>query len=105
MTASIHRLRGMVVYAAPLAAAPVTKASFHLFRIEQIFSNADRVVQFVVLHEALGADGKTLWLVVGWVTLTFTDGNDATFAYSVDCIEQTRAITRQLFAMPATVSQ
>ena len=36
-------------------------ASFHLFRIEQIFSNADGTVQFVVLHEFTGSGGEHLW--------------------------------------------
>ena len=36
-------------------------ASFHDFRIEQIYSNADGTVQFVVMHEAFGADGEDFW--------------------------------------------
>jgi hypothetical protein len=40
---------------------------------------------------------------VGTVTLTFTDGNSATFAYTVNGISQTKTITRQVFAPPGTV--
>jgi len=36
-------------------------ASFHLFRIEQIYSNADGTVQFIVLRESFGANGEDLW--------------------------------------------
>src|SRR4051812_44800329 len=36
-------------------------AAFHLFRIEQMYSNADGTVQFIVLHEATGTNGENLW--------------------------------------------
>jgi serine protease len=39
--------------------------------------------------------------VVGALTLTFTDGNHATFAYNVNGVAQVKQITRQLFAPPA----
>ncbi len=47
------------LFAAVLATVPLTAAaSFHLFQIEQIYSNADGTVQFVVLHEFAGANGE-----------------------------------------------
>jgi hypothetical protein len=39
------------------------------------------------------------------VTLTFTDGNNATFAYTVNGESQSKAITRQIFVSPGTVCQ
>ena len=39
---------------------------------------------------------------VGSGTLTFSDGNNGTFAYTVNGISQTKAITRQVFATPPT---
>ena len=36
-------------------------AAFHLFQIEQLYSNADGTVQFIVLHEAGNANGENLW--------------------------------------------
>ncbi len=36
-------------------------ANFHLFQIEQLFSNADGTVQFIVLHEFTGANNEHLW--------------------------------------------
>ena len=41
----------------------------------------------------------------GSATLTFTDGNTGTFAYTLDGITQTKAITRQVFRTPGTVCQ
>jgi hypothetical protein len=43
--------------------------------------------------------------VVGSATLTFTDGNTATFAYTVDGTSQTKTITRQVLQNPGTVCQ
>jgi hypothetical protein len=42
---------------------------------------------------------------VGTSTFTFSDGNDASFAYTVNGISQTKAITRQVFQAPGTVCQ
>lgn len=44
-----------------LAIGPAAHATFHLFQIEQIYSNADGSVQFVVLHEFAGANGENFW--------------------------------------------
>jgi hypothetical protein len=41
----------------------------------------------------------------GNATLTFADGNTATFAYTVDGISQTKSITRELFSSPSTTCQ
>ena len=53
----------------------------------------------------LGAPGGPVVAVVGSATLTFTDGNTATFAYTVDGISQTKTITRQVLQNPGTVCQ
>jgi hypothetical protein len=42
---------------------------------------------------------------VGKTTLTFSDGNNATFAYTVNGTTQTKPITRQVFAAPGTICQ
>ncbi len=40
---------------------------------------------------------------IGSATATFANGNSATFAYTVNGVSQTKAITRQVFAAPGTV--
>ena len=45
-----------------VAVTPAALASFHLFRIEQLYSNADRSVQFVVMHQASGVSEARLRL-------------------------------------------
>jgi hypothetical protein len=42
---------------------------------------------------------------VGTATFTFTDGNTGTFAYTVNGVTQTKAITRDVFVAPGTVCQ
>jgi hypothetical protein len=42
---------------------------------------------------------------VGTATFTFSDGNNATFAYTVNGVSQAKAITREIFHNPGTVCQ
>jgi len=42
---------------------------------------------------------------VGSATLTFSDGNDASFSYTVNGVTETKAITREVFVAPGTVCQ
>ena len=42
---------------------------------------------------------------VGNATFTFSDGNTATFAYTVNGVSQSKAITREVFHNPGTVCQ
>jgi hypothetical protein len=42
---------------------------------------------------------------IGSATLSFTDGNTGTFAYTVNAASQIKTITRQVFAAPGTVCQ
>lgn len=41
--------------------APVANATFHTFRIDQLYSNADGTVQFVVLREVVGSGSQNQW--------------------------------------------
>ncbi len=49
-----------VLTAALALAAPVAWATYHTFQIDEIFSNADGTIQYVVLHETEGMDGQNL---------------------------------------------
>jgi hypothetical protein len=42
---------------------------------------------------------------VGTATFTFTNGNSATFAYTVNGVSQTKTVTREIFGPPGTVCQ
>jgi hypothetical protein len=48
---------------------------------------------------------KVVLTAVGTATFTFSDGNDATFAYEVNGTSQTKSITRQVFQAPGTLCQ
>jgi hypothetical protein len=60
------------------AAAHVAWATFHTYQIDEIFSNADGTVQFVVLHEVAGMNGQnflaghTFTSMSGGATKTYT---------------------------------
>jgi hypothetical protein len=41
----------------------------------------------------------------GTATFTFSDGNAASFAYTVEGVTQTKAITREVFRPPGTTCQ
>ena len=79
-----------------LAATPAALASFHLFRIEQLYSNADGSVQFVVMHEVSGANGENLW---DGIKLTSTSaGTTRTFTFPTDLPSSNTANRRVLIA-------
>ena len=58
-------VRLLLAAAAAIATATLSvvpaHAAFHLFRIDQIYSNADGSVQYVVIREASGANGENFW--------------------------------------------
>jgi hypothetical protein len=53
----------------------------------------------------VGAPGGVTGSNVGTATFTFTDGNNATFAYTVNGVSQSKAITREVFQPPGTTCQ
>ena len=73
----MKRICSALAAAAAETALPAL-ASYHTFQIQEIFSNADGTIQYVVLHESLGADGENR---LGGHTLTALDGG-ATRTYT-----------------------
>ncbi len=57
-------------------------ASFHGFAIDQVYSNADGTVQFVVLRETLGANGENAWS--GHAFTSTHAGVTKSFAFTAD---------------------
>jgi hypothetical protein len=87
-------------------AAPTAWATFHTYQIDEIFSNADGTVQFVVLHEAVGMNGQNF---LGGRMFTSTSGGTTnTFVFPSDlpggscssygCSQSPTAFTRVLIA-------
>jgi hypothetical protein len=73
-----HLLRWLLAGAVALAASGAS-AMYHTFQIEQIYSNADGSVQFVVLHESLGEDGENL--LAGHTFTSTHSGTTKTFTF------------------------
>jgi hypothetical protein len=62
MHAIARYLRFVSVLAAAAIVAPSAWATFHEFQIEQIYSNVDGTVQFIVMHEPANQDdGEHVW--------------------------------------------
>jgi hypothetical protein len=64
-------LKRLVIAAALTVAAGGARATYHTYQIDELYSNADGSVQYVVLHEALGMNGQNL---LAGHTLTATHG-------------------------------
>lgn len=56
----VRALACFLAFVASALAWPA-QAAFHLFRIDQVFSNADGSVQYVVLREVTGSNGENFW--------------------------------------------
>jgi hypothetical protein len=91
-------MRRLLMLAATLLAlfAPGARASFYLFQIESLYSNADGTVQYVVLHEFAGANGENF---LGGHTLSATHaGATKTFTFDHDLPSTSTAGKRALIA-------
>ena len=69
-------LAGLAVFALP------TAATYHTYQIEELFSNADGTVQYVVLHESLGMNGQNL--LGGHALLSTGAGGTSTYTFPFD---------------------
>lgn len=95
----MHARRWFVTLALAVAAfAPTAQAAFHLFRIEQLYTNADGTVQFVVLHELSGTDGESIW--AGKVLRTTGAGGTQTFTFPRNLPSAATAFQHVLVATP-----
>ena len=71
-------------------------ATFHTYRIEQIYSNAGGTIQFVVLREAEGASGQEFWS--GHALTTRSAGVTQTYVFPNNLPSDDTAGTRVLVA-------
>ena len=77
-------------------------ASFHLFRLDQLYSNADGSIQFIVLKECCGADGENF---LGGHALTSTQGGTTnTLAFPNNLPSSNTANRSVLIATPGFVA-
>ena len=74
-------LRTMLLAGLALLALPAF-ATYHTYQIDEVYSNADGTVQYVVLHEAAGMNGQNL---LGGRALQITGpGGTATYVFPSD---------------------
>src|SRR5262245_65619723 len=79
-----------------LFAASGAFAEFHLFQIEQLFSNADGTVQFVVLHEFTGSNNENFW--AGRQLTSMSAGGNKNFTFPSNLPSNQTANKRVLVA-------
>ena len=78
----MKRLMKRILAAALALAATAAWGTYHTFQIEEVFSNADGTIQYVVLHESMGMDGEnmlsghSLVAIQGALTHTYNFIND-----------------------------
>ena len=91
-----NRLGTIASMAITLAFASSVSAVFHTYRIEQIYSNSDGTVQFIVMHESQSSDGENLW---GGHVLTAQGGGIVnSFTFPNDLPSSATSGTRVLIA-------
>src|SRR5581483_9042494 len=93
-------VRALAVLALLLACAALpAQASFHLFKIDQVYSNSDGEVQYVVLRESTGSNGESFW---GGQMLTTRNaaGQTKTFTFPRDLPNTNTASRSVLVATP-----
>jgi serralysin len=73
------------VLALTLGLARPASASFHTFGVNEVYSNASGTIQYIELHERLGADGEGFF---NGVTLT---SNSKTYTFPSDLPDQSTA--------------
>jgi len=90
--------QGFLLIAAFALAAP-THAAFHLFRIDQVYSNADGTVQYVVMRETTGSNGEGFWKDNNaFLAATSAGGGTQTFPFPANLPSQQTASRKVLIA-------
>jgi hypothetical protein len=85
--------------AAFAAMALPAHAAFHLFRIDQVYSNSDGSVQYVVMREASGANGENFWMGNTLAT-TNTHGQNKQLSFPSNLPSSSTASRSVLIATP-----
>jgi hypothetical protein len=75
----MRRTLSWILWLFSVLAAPAAWASFDFFQIEEIFSNADGTVQYVVLHEVAGMNGENF--LAGHTFISTSGGTTQTFTF------------------------
>ena len=94
-------LKGLWLAAATLAvvAMPV-HAAFHLFRIDQVYSNSNGEIQYVVMRESTGSNGENFWMGQTLAT-TNTHGQNKQLSFPSNLPSSSTASRSVLIATPA----
>lgn len=78
----LRRVASLVRIALLVAATPYALANHHTFAIDEVYSNADGSVQYIVLRETQGANGENLF--AGQVLTSTIGGTTKSFRFPHD---------------------
>jgi len=99
---TVRVIARLSAFAAFALVATSANADFHTYKIEQIFSNADGSVQFIVMHEAEFEDGQEFW--TGHSLTSMHGGTTSTFTFPHNLPRDHTAGTRALIATQGFVA-
>jgi hypothetical protein len=92
----MHRRLNWLLGPALALVATHALAEFHLYQIDEIFSNASGSVQYVVMHEFTGSNGENFWH--GNPFTSMGSGGNQTFTFPANLPSSSTANTRVLIA-------
>ena len=93
-----HFLKTVAAFVIGVAFTTHAAADFHTFQVEQIYSNADGTVQFVVMHETQGLDGQQFWKGHSLTTTTHAAATLSSYVFPRNLASDTTFATRVLIA-------
>src|SRR4029078_5916767 len=82
MEATMKRIVTTLAATALILGAAWVDAAFHLFRIDQVYSNADGSIQYVVMRESTGSNLENFWSTGASLRATPTGGTPQTIEFT-----------------------
>src|SRR5689334_12448901 len=95
-SAALHRFARLAATFIAAAFASHATATFHTYKIEQLYSNADGTVQFIVMHESQRSDGQEFWS--GHDLRSTSNAGTKTYTFPNNLPSDSTANTRVLIA-------
>jgi len=95
-SAALHRFARLAATFIAAAFASHATATFHTYKIEQLYSNLDGTVQFIVMHESQRSDGQEFWS--GHDLRSTSNAGTKTYTFPNNLPSDSTANTRVLIA-------
>src|SRR4029078_9830944 len=100
MEATMKRIVTTLAATALILGAASVDAAFHLFRIDQVYSNADGSVQYVVMRESSGSNLENFWSTGASLRATRAGGTARIMPFTTNLPSTETASRSVLIATP-----